>query len=133
MFIPPLNGIHKKAIDQHTEMEMIPAGESGGTRMSQGFPFLDLFSDFGLDAAQMGIHAEKAAAVVEHDGIAVNPQGAGEGHLPRIAGRDGALGKGSEVKPQMNLAVDLLALVKVGSNFGKGGHGFGVGQAEKGP
>ena len=133
MFIPPLNGIHKKAIDQHAEMEMIPAGESGGTRMSKSFPFLDLFPDFGLDAAQIGIHAENPAAVVEEDSIAVNPQRAGEGHLPRIACRDGTLGKGSEVNPQMNLAVDLLPFVPVGANFSKRGHGFGVRQAKKSP
>ncbi len=123
--VPPFLGVDLDAVELHGEVDVIAAGHAGHAAEAHGLAAFDGVSDFDVDAAEVAVDGVQAVAVVDDDAVAVDAEGGGVDDDAVVRGLDAHVLGSGEVVAEVDLAVDLLAVVEVGAVVGEGGFGFG--------
>ena len=104
---------------QYAKMEMIATGESRAAGTGDTIPLGNHLARLNTHFTQMGIHAEKPEPMVDDDGVAVNTQIIAKDHFAPITGRHRGTRQGSQIDPQVDLLVYLLAVMSILPMIGK--------------
>src|SRR5690606_23925767 len=113
MPIPPFDGVHGLALEEHRVVQVIAAGEAGDARAADFGAAFDGVADVGRDRREVAVERLQAHAVVDDHAVAVDAEIAGVDDRAAVAGGDGRVGPRREVEPKMDLRVDAFAVVDV--------------------
>ena len=111
MVVPPFYGVYKDTVNQHAEVEMVPAGQTGLSGVSDSISLFHFLPFNHIDTAQMTVQGGYTLSMVNNDGEAVNAVSLGEKDPAVITCFHKGICKGGEVNSQMNLFVDLFTLI----------------------
>ena len=86
--IPPLDRIHKDPVHDHGKVEVIPAGKSGLTGVTDKVALLDVLSGYDRGLTEVSIKGGDALAMVQQDGNAVDTKPIRKNHPAVVPGLD---------------------------------------------
>src|SRR5688572_5825373 len=116
---PPVDRRHLFAADEHREMQMVAAGESGHAAAADLLSLVDSLPDLDVDGRQMSVQRLHAKTMVDDDAVAVDTEVAGMHDHAALRGGDRRLGSDGQVEPEVDLLIDVLALIDVGAAVGE--------------
>ena len=96
------------------------------------WPALDHVAHVHVDPAEMPVDGLQSVAVVDHDAVAVDAERSSPNDPAVIRCLDADVLCDGEIVTEVNLLVDLLAVIDIVAHVGKGGFGLGVGLACEG-
>ena len=90
--VEPFERVHEDAVDDHREVQVIPAREAGGSGLAERVASGHGFALRDRDLGQVPVQAEEPQPVIQNDGVAVDSERLGKDHHAVVRGQDRRVG-----------------------------------------
>ena len=117
--IPPFLRIDLHAIQLHGEVDVIAAGHARHAAQAHHLAALHHVAFVHVDPAQVAVDGLQSVAVIDHDAVAVDAQRRRVDHLAVVRGLHADVLRDGEIVAEMDLLIDLLAVINVVAQIGK--------------
>ena len=117
--VPPFLRVDLDAVELHREVDVVASGHAGHAAQAHHLALLHHVAFMDIDPAEVAIDRLQSVAVVDDDAVAVNSQRSRIDDLAVIRGFHADMLRHRQVVSQMNLLIDLLAVIDVIAHIGK--------------
>ena len=120
MAIPPFLRVNLHAVELHGEVNVIASGHAGHAALTHHLASLDQVPLVHTDMAEVAVDRLQAIAMIHNDAVAVDAERRRIDNAAIIRCFDTNVLRDGEIVSQVDLLIDLLALVDLVPQVGKG-------------